>query len=70
MWQSKKYFVIGFFVIIIAIMLPSINKMTEGEKNEMNLMEGLKTVFNVSNKFNFFNLAVDSAGSARVASIE
>ena len=58
MWQSKKYFVIGFFVLIIAIMLPSINKMTEGDKNELNLMEGLKTVFNVQNKLSFIGLTV------------
>jgi glycosyltransferase 2 family protein len=58
MWQSKKYFVLGFFVLIVVIMLPSINKMTEGEKNEMNLMEGLKSVFNLKNKFNFIAVTI------------
>jgi glycosyltransferase 2 family protein len=51
---SSKYMFIGVAVLLILVMYPMINKMTEGEKNEMNLMEGLKSVFKVENKIGFW----------------
>jgi glycosyltransferase 2 family protein len=52
--SSNKLLMIGGIVLVFVIIYPMINKMTDGEKNELQLMDGLKSVLNVPQKGAFW----------------
>lgn len=51
---TQKYFIIGIVILVVLVIYPMINKMTDGEKNEEQLMIGLKSAFLTSKKAGFW----------------
>lgn len=48
--SSSKYFMIGGLILVFVIIYPMINKMSDGEKNEIQLMEGMKSSILIKEK--------------------
>jgi len=57
-WESKKYYIIGGLVLVFVILLPAVNKVSDGEKNEFQLMEGMKTSLLIKQKGLFIVLTL------------
>ncbi len=51
---TNKYFMIAGIILVFVIIYPMVNKMTDGEKNELQLMDGLKSAINVNQKTAFW----------------
>ncbi len=55
---TNKYFMIAGIILVFVIIYPMVNKMTDGEKNELQLMDGLKSAINVKQKTAFWTSTI------------